>query len=97
MSAGHSSTVSIRLHVNDCVLGVAQVGEHSLILRHSFECPPRSTGRIEIVVDGHHTVYDVLFHEGIARDAREIGFRDITPSLHCDTERPLFESNDVPF
>jgi hypothetical protein len=94
---GHSSTVHIRLKVDECILRVAQVGESSLILRESFECPPESEGEIVIVVDGHKSVYHVILDEGITRGMREVKFSDIQPPPR-HTERLLFsELDDVPF
>lgn len=94
---GHSSNVEICLIVEDSVLRVAQVGEHSLFLRDSFQCRPNSEGRIVITVDGLQTTYDVKFDSGITDGAREVRFSDVSNHQHGYTERLLFEDNQVPF
>jgi hypothetical protein len=94
---GHSSTVHLRLRVAGCTLRVAQVGESSLILRESFECGPETEGEIEIVVDGHKSVYRVILDDGITKDMREVRFSDIQQPIQLG-QRSLFnEPDDAPF
>ncbi len=76
---GFSTAVRIVLEVGGKVLRVAQVGEHSLILKDTKpeEMAPTSNAQIIITVDGERRVHPVNLHEGIA--GRVVFFEN------CDT------------
>jgi hypothetical protein len=76
---GFSTAVRIVLEIGEQVLRVAQVGEHSLILKDIKPAlfPPTSNARIVISVDGERRVHPVQLPNGIA--GRVVFFEN------CDT------------
>jgi len=74
--SGHSADVRIHLHVNGCVLPVAQLGPEFLVLRTPVEHPP-CDAEIAMSIDGHESRWAVHLLNGI-----QIGCRR-TAISHC--------------
>ncbi len=72
----HSADVRIHLHVNGCVLPVAQLGPEFLVLRTPIDHPP-CDAEIALSIDGHDSRWAVHLPNGI-----QVGQRK-TAISHC--------------
>ncbi len=66
----HSADVRIHLHVNGCVLPVAQLGPEFLILRTPVDHPP-CDAEIAMSIDGHESRWSVHLLNGIQTGCRK--------------------------
>jgi len=68
-SDGRSADVKIFLQIGGERLRVAQVGPNSMILRDLRKCPPGTSARVIISVDGHEDLHDIVLQRGIGDEA----------------------------
>jgi hypothetical protein len=63
-SLSHSADVRIHLHVNGCVLPVAQLGPRFLVLRNPVDHPP-CDAEIALCIDGQASRWAVYLPNGV--------------------------------
>lgn len=63
-AAAHSADVRIHLHVNGCVLPVAQLGPEFLVLRTPVDHPP-CDAEIALLIDGDESRWSVHLPNGL--------------------------------
>ncbi len=69
-AVGHSADVRIHLHINGCVLPVAQLGPDFLVLRNPVDHPP-GDAQIFMSIDGQEKRWPVHLTDGIDAKKRK--------------------------